>query len=307
MPGAYTHITLVNVAREPAKIAAGPGLPDEVALALAKHFKFCELGAVSPDYPYLALGAPDNRWADLMHYQATGQMVSAGVGAVQRLSGTAQQKALAWLLGYAAHVVTDATIHPVVELKVGTYADHKTAHRICEMNQDAYIFQRLKLGEIGLSEHLSSGIAACATAEGDLDPAISSTWKTMLQECHAEEFADNPPDISMWHRKFDRMVNRIAEEGHRLLPLARHVAVDCGLTYPAAPAIDHAEYIDGLATPYGAMTYDQVFDKAVTHVIEAWHLIGEGMCQGNPTYQTAFGEWNLDTGRDASDTIVLWA
>lgn len=282
-------------------------MPDEAALALAKYFRFCELGAVGPDYPYLALNASDDRWADLMHYQATGRMVSAGIDAVQRLSGADRQKALAWLLGYAAHVVTDATIHPVVEQKVGTYADHKKEHRICEMNQDAYIFRRLKLGEVGFSEHLSSGIAACATANGDLDSAISSTWESMLRQCHPEEFDSNPPDISIWHRKFDRMVNRIAEEGYHLLPLARHVAVDCGLTYPAANAIDHSEYIDGLTTPQGVMTYDQVFDKAAMHVIEAWHLIGEGLYRGNPTFQAAFGEWNLDTGRDASNAIVLWA
>jgi hypothetical protein len=28
MPGAYAHITLINLAREPARLNAGPGLPD---------------------------------------------------------------------------------------------------------------------------------------------------------------------------------------------------------------------------------------------------------------------------------------
>jgi len=51
-------------------------------------------------------------------------------------------------------VVADVTIHPILELKVGSYAEHKMGHRTCEMHQDAYIFQRLNLGDVGLSEHL---------------------------------------------------------------------------------------------------------------------------------------------------------
>ena len=75
-----------------------------------------------------------------MHYERTGDMVKAGIEFIRGLSGEEKRKALAWLFGYTAHVITDATIHPVVELKVGPYAENKTDHRICEMNQDAYIF-----------------------------------------------------------------------------------------------------------------------------------------------------------------------
>ena len=263
MPGAYTHITVVNLAREPARLGAGPGIPREAGLALSKWFKFCELGAVSPDYPYLALSASANKWADLMHYHDTGAMVKVGVDLVRRMVGTGRQKAFVWLLGYAAHVVTDATIHPVVELKVGPYAENKRRHRVCEMHHDAYIFQRLGLGEVGLSEHLSSGILKCASAEGVLDPAVSSAWQGMLQACHPEEFAGNPPEVGAWHKGFDLIVNRIAEEGNHLLPIARHVAVDCGLTYPAADSVDRAEYIAALVTPHGVSPYDEVFDKAI--------------------------------------------
>jgi hypothetical protein len=307
MPGAYAHITLVNLAREPARLEAGPGMPDAAALALSRWFKFCELGAVSPDYPYLVLSSTANRWADLMHYDATGAMVQVGTEIVRQLSGVEQEKALAWLLGYAAHVITDATIHPVVELKVGPYAQNKRHHRVCEMNQDAYIFQRLNLGEVGLSEHLSSGIAMCGQTNGELDSAVASTWSRMLQTCHPGEFGTNQPDIAAWHRGFALMVNKIAEEGNHLMPIARHVAVDCGLTYPAADQIERGEYIDALTTPHGVLPYDQVFEKALTHVIEGWHLIGEAVYEGNGQYQTAFGDWDLDTGRDETGQIVLWA
>lgn len=86
MPGAYAHITLVNLAREPARLEAGPGIPDAAALALGRWFRYCELGAVSPDYPYLALRSSANAWADRMHYEHTGDMVKAGVEAVMGLS-----------------------------------------------------------------------------------------------------------------------------------------------------------------------------------------------------------------------------
>jgi primosomal protein N' len=52
-------------------------------------------------------------------------------------------RAFAWLCGLAGHIVTDVVIHPVVELKVGTYEGHEAAHRNCEMHQDVYIYKKI--------------------------------------------------------------------------------------------------------------------------------------------------------------------
>jgi hypothetical protein len=306
VPGAFAHITLINLAREPARLDAGPGMPNPAALALGRWLKFCELGCVSPDYPYLALGVKGAAaWADLMHYQHTGDMVKAGVEQVKALTGTVQEKAFAWLLGYAAHVITDATIHPVVELKVGPYAQNKTAHRICEMNQDTYIFQRLNVGGLGVSDYLKSGLDQCCVDGGALDPAIVDTWRAMLGRCYPDDCASNAPDISCWQKGYTTAI-AVGEEGYRLMPIARHVAVDCGLTYPLLSEVDRKAYVDSLKTPHGQLPYDQVFEKALRHVIEGWHLIGEAVFGDSTVYQTAFGEWNLDTGRDPSGRIVLW-
>jgi hypothetical protein len=309
MPGAYAHITLVNIAREPDRLEAGPGMPGEAIAALLDWFKYCELGAVSPDYPYLSIGGKQAVWADRMHYERSGAMVQAGVRALQPLQGEAKRKAFAWLLGYAAHVLADATIHPVVELKVGPYAQNKRAHRECEMHQDAYIFLRLKLGEVGLSEHLDSGISSCSAAAlpNAIDPEIANLWHAMLRDCYPARHAAAAPDIDRWHRGFRAIVDDIAEEGNRLLPLARHVAVDCGLTYPGARGIDRAAYIDALAVPGGRLSYDQVFDKTLRHVIEGWHLLANAVFGADARYQTAFGDWNLDTGRDPTGRLVLWS
>lgn len=306
MPGAYAHITLVNLAKEPARLDAGPGMPKPAGLALGRWLKYCELGAASPDYPYLAIGVDGAAaWADRMHYEHTGGMVKAGVEEVKGMNGTARDKAFAWLLGYAAHVIADATIHPVVELKVGPYAENKKAHRVCEMHQDAYIYRRLNLGNVGVCEHLRSGITVCCTADGSLDPAVAEPWRAMLKRCYPQDFANLPPDIGGWHRGYTSLLDK-GEEGYRLIPIARHVAVGCGLTYPLYDDVDHEAYIENLETPHGRMSYDQVFEKALDHVVEGWHLIGEAVFADSTAYQTAFWDWNLDTGRDENNVIVLW-
>lgn len=307
MPGAYAHLTLVNLAREPARLEAGPGLPAAAALALGRWFKYCELGAVSPDTPYLALSAVGAAaWADRMHYEHTGDMIKVGIERIKVLTGTARDKAIAWLFGYAAHVITDTTIHPVVELKVGPYAQNKSAHRECEMHQDAYIFQRLDLGGVGVGDYLASGIEQCGPANGSLDSTITSVWQAMLAQCHPLAYAQTPPDINRWYRGFERGLN-VGSDGCHLLPIARHVAVGCGLTYPLVSEINHAAFISHLATPHGPLHYDQIFEKALAHAVEGWHLIGEAVFGQSTAYQDAFWDWNLDTGRDASGTLVLWA
>lgn len=308
MPGAYAHITAVNLAKESGRLDRLEGFPDAAKSAIHRWFRFCELGCVSPDYPYLAVFDTDqNAWADRMHYETTGDPLKAGVREVSAMSGYAQQKAFAWLCGYAAHIATDVTVHPVIELKVGPYAQNKTAHRVCEMNQDAYIFQRLNLGSLGLSEHLKSGIGACsASASGEaIDPVIDGVWNAMLRTCYGAPFVHAAPDIGKWHRGFRMMVDEIGEEGGHLVPLARHVAVNCGLSYPDPADVDD-RYITGLETPEGVRNYDEIFDRAVTNITALWRLVARAVFEKDDAYESAIGNWNLDTGRDARDKLVFW-
>jgi Zinc dependent phospholipase C len=308
MPGAFAHITLVNELKEPRRLEAIAGFPVQAITSVLDFFKFCELGAVSPDYPYLAVGDGEAAvWADLMHYTNTGDMLKAGIGVVRQLQGDAQRKAFAWLLGYAAHVATDVTIHPVVELKVGPYAQNKKDHRVCEMHQDAYIFQRLNLGRIGLSEHLDSGIWACCEANSELlDSAISRTWQSMLNTVHPDKFKSNPPDIQKWHQKFKKMVDKIGEEGDKLLPISRHIALDCGLTYPSIKQIQK-QYIKALKVPFGSMDYDDIFNKAIASVSQIWALVAKGVFANDQAYMTQIGNWNLDTGKDEAGSFIFWS
>ncbi|HET7062354.1 MAG TPA: zinc dependent phospholipase C family protein [Nitrosospira sp.] len=306
MPGAYAHLTLVNLIREPGRLESRGFVPDAI-VPLLDYFRFCELGAVSPDYPYLDITHPDAcHWADRMHYQKTGDMVKAGIDRIKKLDGEARQKTFAWLLGYTSHVVTDVTIHPVIELKVGEYQKNKDKHRICEMHQDAYIFQRLNLGEIGLAEHLDSGIWGCCDApqSGKLDPTIKNTWEGMLEACYSEPYQTRPPVIDNWHGSFRFIVDK-AEEGGVLPAFARHVAANIGLTYPALDDLDN-QYLKGLATPLGAMSYDEIFDRAMENVLDAWFHVAGAVFKDDDTYQTAFTNWNLDTGRDPAGSYAYW-
>lgn len=306
MPGAYAHITVVNQARDTHRLESA-GVPIPAIQAILKYLRFCELGAVSPDYPYLHLIHKEaKRWADLMHYERTGEPIKKGIELVRSLHGEEQQIAAAWLMGYAAHVVTDLTIHPVVELRVGKYAENAKAHRVCELHQDAYIFQRMSLDEVGRSEHLDSGIWGCcdSPASGKLHTAIARTWQQMLAACHPTEYADNEPDMDGWHAGFKRVVD-LAEEGNRMPLFARHVAVGSGLTYPAIGDID-SSYIVDLKTPGGTMHYDDLFDKAVANVDAMWALIGEAIFEGDQGYLTRIRNWDLDTGRNTEEMFAYW-
>jgi len=309
MPAAYAHITLVNLCKEPANLDRLQGFPDKARSCINKYFRFCELGAVSPDYPYLAMGIGSKnakKWADIMHYARTSDVIRSGAELLSGMTGVAQGKGTAWLMGYAAHVVTDVSIHPIVELKVGTYAGHEKEHRICEMNQDVYIYPKLNMGGIGLSEHLTNGIARChdTGSKKKLDSDIKALWASMLKKTHASEFKKNSPKFDKWHSGFIQGVDQVAEEGGKLIPLARHVALDLGVIYPETA---NATYTKNLKTPTGPMDYDAIFARAIENVSLTWNTIARSIFNKRPEMLASMPNWNLDTGRDEADHLTYWS
>jgi hypothetical protein len=94
MPGAYAHLTLVNLIREFARLESH-GFPREAIVSVLDYFRFCELGSISPDYPYLDIAHPEaSQRADRMHYQKTGDMVKMGIDLVRKLDGPLSKKPL---------------------------------------------------------------------------------------------------------------------------------------------------------------------------------------------------------------------
>ncbi len=305
MPGAYTHITMANEASE--RIAMEQrDLPPAAITACNKWLKYCELGAVSPDLPYLQRNSSAaSRWADTMHYKATDAVIRNVIAQLRDgpMSASEKQRGLAWLLGYTAHVVMDCTMHPVVNLRVGDYATHMTEHRICEMNQDVFIFDRLQLS-VELSEHLDEGLAACRI-DGTLDPTIVTLWSNALKETHGVDFTANPPNPGTWHSWFAKAVD-VSDGAGIFRAIARHVAPGLGLIYPTFGAVDRS-YIDDLPTPTGqVMSFTALFEKAKSHVHETWRVVARGALGLDETYQTILQHCDLDSGKNLSGELVFW-
>lgn len=311
MPGAYAHMTAANVAKE--RLEAEPGFPSAGIPIVLDWFKFCELGAVSPDYPYLdvADGSQASAWADQMHWKHAADRILAGIGVLSRMpEGVARDKALAWLLGFTSHVVMDATVHPVVNLKVGEpYEEHKTDHRICEMNQDTYIFQTRMNLDIHYSSHLKNGICKCSDPadEDRLDPDVFYLWNEMFKDADMDLFVTNKPDMHAWHDCFEDIVDHIAD--NRFVALARHVmpkAFD-GTVYPLFGDVDQ-QYIENLAVPGGGgMSYDDIFDMGVANVRRAWAVVTSDILNKTSLSSGFLHNWNLDNGNDESKNKTFWS
>lgn len=304
MSGAYTHLTIANDARA---LARKTSLRKPTLAALGNHLKYVELGAVSPDYPYLSTDRSQGTWADAMHYTNTGTLLRSAVAAVHRAPAASQPKLIAWIFGFASHVATDMTIHPVIEMKVGPYKGNEKAHRVCEMHQDAHIFPRLGVGSAALTQHLKTGVATCnsPTDSDSLDPSIEQVWLDILQKTYPAQAAVETPNPSSWHRGFRRILSAVGNTNH-LFPFARHVGASMGLTYPRFEEIDQ-QYIKGLKTPAGTTDLDTLYETARTNVLKMWAGLDEDLVSGRSDALDRLEDWNLDTGRSVStNKLVFW-
>lgn len=304
MPGAFAHITAVNLAFQNSALQRLNDMPKPAKLILSSHQKYVELGAVSPDYPYLAVGdKSQNKWADLMHYEKSGGVIRASLQHIARLSSQERDKAFAWLCGYTAHVIADITIHPVVERKVGPYEENKNEHRICEMHQDAYIWQRLNLGEIGLADRVRLNIGACTSpGTGKFCGTIKQIWGLCLLDNYPESFQQQPPDFDKWHKGFQMVVDNV-DEGYRLFPFARHVASGLGYVYPNHDEVN-LDYIRNLDTPVGRKDYDEIFDLAVFNIKKYWTFIAQAVFEQRELNEIL--DWNLDNGLAPDGSLTAW-
>jgi hypothetical protein len=310
MPGAYSHITAVNVARE--RLEEQENFPHKGLSIVFDWLKYIELGAVGPDYPYLDIvdGSMAAAWADAMHWDRTGDRIKVGIRVLSKMPPSmAQEKALAWLLGFTAHVLMDVTLHPMVGIKVGPYEENKKAHRTCEMNQDTYIFQtRINL-KIQYASYLKDGICRCSDPadENKIDPDIFYIWNEMFKDVDMGLYTTNEPRIDVWHGCFDEIVDHIA--GSRLVALARHVAPKMldGNVYPLFEDIDR-QFIDNLEVPGGQrMNYDDIFDKGVGNVKRGWAVVASDVLHQTNLAEGFLHNWNLDTGEDENHLKTFWS
>lgn len=319
MAGGFAHITLVDTLCMDSKVLNGiPNLTPAMKRALSVYLNFVELGSVSPDYPSLTLFSGNSAgWANVMHYHKTLDFVWKAVRWIYKMDYKQNDalKRIAWIFGYTAHVITDLVIHPVVNLKVGPYKKNKRKHRLCEIHQDVYIFHKVHGKEITRAEYFKDpGISSCSQKGNrkKLFQNVSDLWKICLPSFRKTEFTynaklDRPtkyPNPDLWHKNYIKMIDGVAEEGGKLLPLIKQIAEGQGVVYPALKNLDH-RYIDSLSTPEGNMTYDEIFQCAQEKVKNAWSELGKALDTGDPGYFT-IPNGNLDNGRDESNKMIFW-
>jgi hypothetical protein len=306
MSGGYSHITLAQLAIEEGRNRRPGLLHDDAKRALGYWKKFCIIGAVSPDYPYLdILDKGSAAWADAMHKGRAVDLLRLGVARVRGITDdNRRQKCLAWLLGFASHVATDGTIHPVVNLKVGPYEENKTAHRRCEMSQDVYAHARLNVGALEFNRQISTNVDDSSDVDDRdrMDPDVANLWQELLVSTYANSGLQ-PPKPHDWHKAMRAMM-KIGESGNLLFAFARHVAANQGLVYPAIP---ESEYIRGLKVPKDAtMDYEEIFQKALNNILELWGWIALSL-QGQASALDTMASWNLDTGIDDNGRMTYWS
>jgi len=308
MSGGYTHITLAQLAIEEVRYRQEGLLHEDAKLALGYWKKFCIVGSVSPDYPYLdLLGSGSSSWADAMHKGHAVAILREGVIRVRDMADdNLHQKCMAWLFGFAAHVATDGTIHPVVNLKVGKYEENKTAHRRCEMSQDVYAHGRLNLGALEFNQQISTNVDGTSdpSNKNHLDPDIAQLWQGLLTSVYsATDPSLQAPKVHDWHKAMRNMM-KVAESGNVLFPFARHVAANQGLVYPAKPDND---YIQGLAVPGNLnMDFEDIFQIALNNIIELWGWMALSL-QNTESPLDTLASWSLDTGIDENNRMTYWS
>ena len=308
MPGGYTHVTLVQEAIEEAFRRTGM-LHDDARHALARWKKFCIVGSVSPDYPYLdMLDSHSAAWADAVHKGHALTFLRNGVAGIRGMTdNNKRQKCMAWLFGFASHVAADGTIHPVINLKVGPYEQNKTAHRSCEMSQDVYVQARLNLGKLDFNKQISTNVndSSDENDPGRMDADISKLWQDLLLGVYSGLNPQlQPPKVDDWHKAMRQMMN-VAEHGNILIPFARHVGAHLGLVYPDQPVPDHIQHLE---VPPGKVyqDFDAIFSKALNNILEIWGWLVLSL-QSKASPLDTQSSWSLDTGYDETNRMTYWS
>ena len=288
--------------------------------ALQNFRAFCELGAISPDAPYLDLLSSDaDRWANVMHYWKTADFVRRAIPLVFDMDFrfAEAQKCLAWLFGYTAHLVTDLTIHPVVNVRVGPYEKNKRMHRLCEINQDVYIFHKQGFGDITTAEYIDRcGIKSCADPadSGKLDSTVRKLWSDCLRGYLADSISmknrlpppEDDPDPDAWFKHYVRLLDNFVEDGGISPLIFRNIAEAAGGVYPSFSDLDK-KFINNLEIPgEGDHTnYDEVFERTQQNVESTWRELGTALDKGDPDlFRLPNGD--LDTGRDGNNRLIFW-
>ena len=315
MPAAYAHLLITDNALK--GFRDEQGIDEKLSDLALTHPHFVYLGSVGPDYPSLDFLQPGQRtWADHMHTRHAGDLIGT---MAQRLStlwnrGFLEENFIipfCWTLGYISHVTADLIIHPVVLNVVGPYAENEEEHRHCEMIQDAFIYNQLRLGgEIEHSQLISiTEISSNPIMPDEVHPILRAFWSDVLNESFPDDFSKDPPDIDQWHHQFKDWIGRAGKP----LFVGRGPDPNHQFSYKQSAEITPAErhfFLDRLHLPSGEIgTYEEdVFPKAVEYVIDQWAFLSEAISKRDlDLFLASLNNCDLDTGRALKTSkLIYW-
>jgi hypothetical protein len=311
MAGTYAHIMLVDTICQQ-NLSSIPTLSATMRQALQNYTPFCKLGAVSPDCPSLVGATGPTGYGKVMHYLRTADFVRYVIPQIHAMNfSLADTRAcIAWIFGYAAHLVTDLTIHPVISRKFGAYAQsaqNRKKHRLCELHQDVHLYSKLYAHEIVGSNFLQfSGLTGCSVSgnTNKLSPAIVNLWAYCLQKHPRSEIKQyvRLPDQSLkpnnWYATFLNLFQNIVTKGLSFLQGG-------GYAYPNVSALNPV-YLTDLPTASGkTIDYDALFQTTIKNVMDTWGSLAEALDSNKPDL-FKLPNANLDTGlADASGQPVF--
>jgi hypothetical protein len=314
MAGAFTHLLISEFAS-----ADRNSLPTELWQLLNKYTSFLFLGSVSPDLPYLSFIKTGNiNWADVMHYEKTNSVAQSGQDIIRGLWGSktpVDEAKLVWLLGFISHLVTDATIHPIVQAIVGPYAQHKEEHRLCELTQDTLMYH-LKMGNEIMYAQIVEMIAFCKNNPDSFN-GVMSFWKGLLLNNYANKNEEPHPEL--WFDFYSNVID-IAQGNGEIIALFRHLGLgqlEDKFIYQTQDSIEKnypqykTKYFDQVKLPNGSVGHfpDDGFNKTVGNVLAAWNDFYSGFISGNKINELV-KNWDLDTGVDMdtqNKTVTYWS
>ena len=347
MAGGYTHITIAQLAIAEAQ-RQQDWLHHEAMQSLLRWKKFVIIGSIAPDYPYMDFADSNStEWSNVMHSRGSLDFLRSGVRLVRSMEETdKRQKCLAWLLGFAAHVVADTVVHPIVNIKVGPYEENKVRHRRCEMSQDVYIHPRLNLG-LEINRQISTNVNE--TSDGrwssKLDKDIAEFWVSILEEVYGIRQPPSPFSANIFSRTFRQLMKLIGRQGDEVRyshpvsgaggkqrallppdPDAWHRAMralmqtaengDRMISFARHLTADQGlvypkeadmQYVLAQETPKGTrMDFDKIVEKTIKHLIAFWIDMSLAL-QGKASPLDTMPNVSLDTGIDENNLMTYWS
>jgi len=327
MAGIFTHLAIVrSIYADPNRLSAVSELTPDIRFALQFRSNFVDLGAISPDCPYFhVLDSDENAisWAEVMHYWRTGDFIREAIAWLRGKNYIEAhiQKTIAWLFGYASHVITDLTVHPIVELRVGKYATNKAAHRTCELHQDVYtFFHTLGIDATEANYLKGAGLKSCTNNPYDpkdhrLHSSIAELWKhccsTVKPSLKEVDYVfgripNESPQPETWFRWFCEMIDKGAENGCRI-PILFPILMKYGFALPGNRDSVDMSYISNLKVPGGGRAdFPEIFEMAINNTVKYWGELAAALRTELPEIFSLVNG-NLDSGRAyETDALIFW-